>query len=69
MGIASSVDSSPNQTTDHTNDNTWWGMYVLLPLVGKAVHKVVGIQGTRMVSPGYAQYTVDAFLRVCGCVG
>lgn len=54
----------------HHKDTSWWGDYVLVPLLERAADAVMERQDTRMGSPGDALYTVEtfrtAFAGVCG---
>lgn len=57
-------------TQHHHKDTSWWGDYVLVPLLERAADAVMERQDTRMASPGDALYTMEtfqtAFAGVCG---
>jgi charged multivesicular body protein 7 len=54
----------------HHKDESWWGDYVLVPLLERAADAVMERQDMRMGSLGDALYTVEtfrtAFAGVCG---
>ena len=54
----------------HHKDTSWWGDYVLVPLLERAADAVMERQDVRMASLGDALYTVEsfrtAFAGVCG---
>lgn len=68
MGVVSDGASGSRQTTDHTKDGGWWGIYVLLPLIEKAADEVLRMQEACMASPGDALYTVDSFRQAFASV-
>jgi len=71
MGIVGEegILGSGNRQQYH-KDTSWWGDYVLVPLVERAADAVMERQHVRMASLGDALYTVEsfrtAFAGVCG---
>ncbi|KAF8163455.1 Snf7-domain-containing protein [Crassisporium funariophilum] len=53
----------------HHKDTSWWGEYVLVPLVERAADAVVERQEAMMASPGDALYTMESFREAFAGIG